>query len=111
VRERDRERAASSFFLLCIPVTDRRTALCFFRFVFCSYAQYAQITAQAVRNVLKGEAKVASQKREHLAIKYAKWENGKQAGPTRTSDYAWIFYVPNRLFLHRTHQGLLQLKT
>ena len=47
----------------------------FFR---CSYLQYSQIVGQALRNVLKGEAKQAAARRENVVVKFAKWENGKQ---------------------------------
>ena len=42
-----------------------------------SYVKYAEVCAQAVRNCLKEELKVAANKRGQSEIRFAKWENGK----------------------------------
>ncbi|TFK61714.1 hypothetical protein BDN72DRAFT_903853 [Pluteus cervinus] len=41
-----------------------------------TYNKYAQITANAVRNSLKEDLRVAAEKRGTTALRYQKWENG-----------------------------------
>ncbi|KAL2912748.1 hypothetical protein HK105_207740 [Polyrhizophydium stewartii] len=43
-----------------------------------TYLKYSNITAKALRSVLKGEAKAAAVKREEIALKQAVWKDGKQ---------------------------------
>lgn len=45
--------------------------------LFCSYLQYSSIAARALRRVVKSELQTEIAKREGMAIKYAKWDNGK----------------------------------
>ncbi|KAI8925501.1 mitochondrial ATP synthase epsilon chain-domain-containing protein [Entophlyctis helioformis] len=42
-----------------------------------SYLKYSNITATALRSVLKSEAKAAAAKREDIALKQAIWKDGK----------------------------------
>ena len=42
-----------------------------------SYLKYSNIAAKTLRNVLKGDAKVAALKREELLLKQSTWAEGK----------------------------------
>ncbi|TPX32132.1 hypothetical protein SmJEL517_g04703 [Synchytrium microbalum] len=50
----------------------------YWREVGMTYLQYANITARALRSVLKDEFKVQALKREEQYLKMAKWTAGKQ---------------------------------
>ncbi|KND00453.1 uncharacterized protein SPPG_04771 [Spizellomyces punctatus DAOM BR117] len=50
-----------------------------------TYLQYANITAKALRNVLKEQAKVVALRREEQYVKVQLWSQGKQ-GDTRVID-------------------------
>ena len=42
-----------------------------------SYLKYSNIAAKTLRNVLKGDAKLAALKREELLLKHSTWAEGK----------------------------------
>ncbi|KAJ5770506.1 uncharacterized protein N7511_002557 [Penicillium nucicola] len=43
-----------------------------------TYNRYLAIAARTVRRSLKEEARLASERRGQMDIRFAKWENGKQ---------------------------------
>jgi len=43
-----------------------------------SYNKYLSIAAQVVRRSLKEEPRLAAERRSHMELKVAKWDNGKQ---------------------------------
>jgi F-type H+-transporting ATPase subunit epsilon len=44
-----------------------------------SYLKYTEACAQAVRNVVKDDLRIAAQRRSENIVKFARWEAGKQS--------------------------------
>lgn len=56
--------------------------------VVTSYNKYSQITARALRQCLKQEERLASEKRGLTSLRYQKWENGVGGQQARLTLFA-----------------------
>ena len=83
-----------------------------FPFTTQSYVKYAEAGAQALRNGLKEELRVAAQRRSENSLKYARWQDGKIAENSTFSVYCGLyFYVMAGAHgawcrVHRAAQGV-----